>query len=292
MQKASHDVGISKQYIQADSFKHDPYAIYIKDVTGVDLLTPEQEVYYARRSRDGDIAARDVLIESNLRLVVKIAKKYAKRGQQNHSILDLIEEGNIGLIKAIEKFDPELGYRFSTYAVWWIRECIETSLMNNSRTIRLPVHVQKEIYKLSRESREVRQDLERDPSISELAEYSNRSVKEVNELVDYSGNISTKSTVEHVESAPLPLEQIPAENTNNPNAICEKKKLITKLESVIHKLPDRYKEIIICRFGLFGHDIKTLNDLGEELNLSKERVRQLQTEGLKKLKFKLTHDGW
>ncbi|GAA5644669.1 MULTISPECIES: sigma-70 family RNA polymerase sigma factor [Vibrio] len=270
----------------------DPYAKYINDIVGVDLLSPEQEVHYARLARQGERSARDVLIESNLRLVVKIARKYTRRGNHSHGLLDLIEEGNIGLMKAIDKFDPELGYRFSTYAVWWIRESIESSLMNNSRTVRLPIHVQKEIFKLSRDAKEVGLELRRDPSVTELAQKTNRSVEQVSELIDLSGFIESSASVSTFDSPAFTLEQYQDEVTAEPHNTCQQTALMSGLEKHVDSLPDKHRTIVIHRYGLFGQEVKTLDWLGNEFGLSKERVRQLQAEAIRKLRNKLSFDGW
>ncbi|MGR5094503.1 sigma-70 family RNA polymerase sigma factor [Vibrio maritimus] len=270
----------------------DFYSKYIQDVVGIDLLTPEQEYHYATLARRGDKAARDVLIESNLRLVVKIARGYTKRGLNNHTILDLIEEGNLGLIKAIDKFEPEKGFRFSTYAVWWIRESIESSLMNTGRTVRLPVHVIKEINRLSRQTNDMVSDLKRAPSVKEIAEQTANSQKHVSELIHMSGFIESSSSVDIVDKEYMSLDTCRSEAIPEPYDTCHDEMLLKSLERVVLSLPEKYRDIVIHRFGLFGKEVLTLDCLGEMYGLSKERVRQLQQEGVAKLQNRLRFDGW
>ena len=270
----------------------DFYSKYISDVVGIDLLTPEQEFHYATLARSGEKSARDVLIESNLRLVVKIARGYTKRGLSNHTILDLIEEGNLGLMKAVDKFDPDKGFRFSTYAVWWIRESIESSLMNTGRTVRLPVHVIKEINRLSKQTNKMSADLKRAPSVKEIAAKADKSQNHISELIHMSGFIESSSSVDTIDKAYLSLDNCRSEAIPEPYEVCYDEKLLNNLEQVIMTLPDKYKDIVIHRFGLFGKEILTLEALGEKYGLSKERVRQLQQEGVSKLQTKLKFDGW
>ncbi len=280
---------LNKQYEERGT---DFYSKYIHDVVGIDLLSPEQEYHYATLARRGDKAARDVLIESNLRLVVKIARNYTKRGLSNHTILDLIEEGNLGLIKAIDKFEPEKGFRFSTYAVWWIRESIESSLMNTGRTVRLPVHVIKEINRLSKQTNEIIAALQRPPSVKEIAEKTAKSQAQISDLIHMSGFIESSSSVDTIDKEFQSLETCKSEAIPEPYDICHNEKLLQSLESVVLSLPEKYRDIVIHRFGLFGKEVLTLDNLGEMFGLSKERVRQLQQEGISKLQNKLKFDGW
>ncbi|MGR5177725.1 sigma-70 family RNA polymerase sigma factor [Vibrio parahaemolyticus] len=276
----------------SDRKSTDFYSQYIHEVVGIDLLSPEQEYHYATLARSGDKSARDVLIESNLRLVVKIARSYTKRGLSNHTILDLIEEGNLGMIKAIDKFEPDKGFRFSTYAVWWIRESIESSLMNTGRTVRLPVHVIKEINRLSRQTNEIVNDLKRPPSVKEIADKTARSQSHVSDLIHMSGFIESSSSVDTIDKEYHSLENCRSEAIPEPYDLCHNEKLHQSLEKLVLSLPDKYRDIVIHRFGLFGKEVLTLDSLGEMFGLSKERVRQLQQEGINKLQNKLQFDGW
>ncbi|MDK9735934.1 sigma-70 family RNA polymerase sigma factor [Vibrio sp. D404a] len=271
----------------------DPYAHYLKDIVGIDLLSREDELYYAKLNRAGDKNARDVMIESNLRLVVKIAKSYLKRKGNNFTLLDLIEEGNIGLIKAIDKYDPEPGFRFSTYAVWWIRENIEAALMNKGRTVRLPAHVCKEINSLASKKVDVSKKMNKEVSISELSDNSGVKAERVDQLVALSGFIDVTTTVD-INNAPLALEQCESEYLCDPQHDCENQSFTDALEQIINTLPPKLQIVLIHRFGLFGNNVKTLSEVGQILDtsVSNERVRQMQKEAVERIKKRLTFDGW
>ncbi len=269
----------------------DFYSQYINEIVSIDLLTPEQEFHFATLARRGDQSARDTLIESNLRLVVKVARSYTKRSLNNHSLLDLIEEGNLGLIKAIEKFDPDKGFRFSTYAVWWIRESIESSLMNTGRTVRLPIHILKEINQLSKQTKLMSDELKRAPSIKEIAQQVKQSQQHVSELIDMSGFIESNSSVDIVDQVYLTLDTCESKSIPEPYQKCHDEDLQNNLEVMVMSLPDKYKDILVYRYGLFGQEIKTLERLGKIYHLSKERVRQLQQEAIQKLQSKFKFEG-
>jgi len=271
----------------------DPYAHYLKDIVGIDLLSREDEMYYAKLNRAGDKNARDVMIESNLRLVVKIAKTYLKRKGHNFTLLDLIEEGNIGLIKAIDKYDPEPGFRFATYAVWWIRENIEAALMNKGRTVRLPAHVCKEINSLASKKVDASKKMNKEVSISELSDKSGVKAERVDQLLELSGFIDVTTTVD-VNRAPLALEQCESEYLCDPQHDCENQSFTDALEQIINTLPPKLQIVLIHRFGLFGNNVKTLSEVGHMLDtsVSNERVRQMQKEAVERIKKRLTFDGW
>ncbi len=270
----------------------DPYVKYVQDITGIELLEPDQEIHYSRLARAGDFDARQILIESNLRLVVKIARKYVNRGNASNNLLDLIDEGNIGLMKAIDRFDPELGYRFSTYAVWWIRESIESYLMNHSRTVRIPIHVQKEISKLSKAAKRASNELQRVPTLKEVACQEKLSIDEMSELMTSTSHIDCRATAQLKERSQYELEEIPEPVSQSPSGLHESTQLMQSLEKLVDTLSPKHRDIIVRRYGLFGQERETLADLSDDYQLSKERIRQLQKEGLQKLKSKLSFDGW
>lgn len=276
---------------KSDALK-DQYLQYINDISNVDLLSHEETLCFARKARRGDTAARDVLIEANLRLVVKIARQYSRRTTCSHSLLDLIEEGNLGLIRAIDKFDPEMGNRLSTYAVWWIKEFIEASLLNKARTVRLPIYVQKEIFRLYRESQEVTKELNREPAVSEIAKKTNRDVSEVSELVELSGFMHTNSTVDTDTAPVLAPEEYEDVREGSIDDLLHQPVLLAKLDELIDLLPEKEKMIVIHRFGLRGETQKSLDEAGVLVGLSYERVRQKQKIAISKLRYRLVSYGW
>jgi len=285
----TREVGVSSVAKDANA---DLHAKYIKDVVAIEQLSPEQQYHFATLAHNGDHAARDVMIETNLRLVVKLARSYIKRGLTHLTILDLIEEGNIGLIKAVDKFDPEMGYRFSTYATWWIRESIESSIMNTERTVRLPVHIIKEMRKLYRETNQMLSSIHHLPSVSQISKQVNGEIGRVGELIEMSGYIEPRVTVDSVPTNPSFLEAIPSAIDEEPDRSHQNQTLQANIEALISHLPDRYRDIVIHRFGLHDKEVLSLQEIGTMQDLSKERVRQLQNEAIGKLQRKLNYMGW
>jgi RNA polymerase nonessential primary-like sigma factor len=267
----------------------DATRLYLSEIEYRPLLTPEEEVYYSRLSRKGDEFGRRKMIECNLRLVVKIARRYMNRGL---ALLDLIEEGNLGLIRAVEKFDPERGFRFSTYATWWIRQTIERALMNQTRTIRLPIHVIKELNGYMRTARRLAQELEHEPTTEEIAAALDKPVNDVKRLL----NLSERAT-----SVDLPigkdgdrplLDIIPDEHSPQPAELVQNEEVGQSIEDWLGELDAKQREVIVRRFGLHGHERATLEDVGNALGVTRERVRQIQMDALKRLRRILESRGY
>lgn len=266
----------------------DATQIYLREIGSSPLLTAEEEIYFARKSLAGDIPARHHMIKCNLRLVVKISRRYLNRGL---SLLDLIEEGNLGLIRAVEKFDPERGFRFSTYATWWIRQNIERALMNQTRTIRLPIHIIKEMNIYLRKGREIAQKLDHEPTIDEIAQASNANPKEVNKLLRLNEKtLSLDNPVGDESEKPL-MEALGTEDVCGPAELLEDENMVGHLKDCLSRLNDKQQAILAHRFGLYGHEASTLEEVGKAVGLTRERVRQIQVEALKQLKEILEEQG-
>ena len=266
----------------------DPVQIYLNEIGSTPLLTAAEEVFVARAFLAGDEAARHRMINSNLRLVVMIAKRYTNRGLP---LLDLIEEGNLGLMRAVEKFDPERGFRFSTYATWWIRQSIERALMNQSRTIRLPIHIQKDINTVVRCTRELRSSLRREPSTSEIADVLDRDPGEVSKLLKLSEKITSVDNQLSDDTERSLVDTVSSHVEDNPLSLVDDEKVEGCLEEWLDDLPDRQREILARRFGLMGYDASTLEAVGEEVGLTRERVRQIQIDALARLRRAALRDG-
>jgi RNA polymerase nonessential primary-like sigma factor len=266
----------------------DPVQLYLNEIGSTPLLTAAEEIRVARASLVGDEAARHRMINSNLRLVVMIAKRYTNRGLP---LLDLIEEGNLGLMRAVEKFDPERGFRFSTYATWWIRQSIERALMNQGRTIRLPIHIQKDINTIARCTRELRSSLRREPSTSEIADVLDRDPGEVSKLLKLSEKITSVDNQLSDDTERRLVDTVSSPVENNPLSLVDGEKVEGCLEEWLDDLPDRQREILARRFGLMGYEASTLEAVGEEVGLTRERVRQIQIDALARLKRAALRDG-
>ncbi len=266
----------------------DPTQIYLREIGLTPLLSATEEVHYSRLSQKGDMKARNHMIQSNLRLVVKIARRYLNRGL---SLLDLVEEGNLGLIRAVEKYDPERGFRFSTYATWWIRQNIERALMNQTRTIRLPIHVIKELNVYLRKARDMAQTLDHEPTYEEIAETLNISPDNVNRLFRLNEKTLSLDTPMGEDSDKPLMEALAEQNTQSPHLSHEQKNLFAHLVRSLDKLNDKQRSILAQRFGLFGHEETTLEEVGKVVGLTRERVRQIQVEALKHLREKMEEEG-
>ncbi|WP_028293730.1 RNA polymerase sigma factor RpoS [Oceanobacter kriegii] len=259
----------------------DATQLYLNEIGFSPLLSAEEEVHYARLARKGDEMGRRRMIESNLRLVVKISRRYINRGL---ALLDLIEEGNLGLIRAVEKFDPERGFRFSTYATWWIRQTIERAIMNQTRTIRLPIHVVKELNVYLRAARELTQKLDHEPSAEEIAELLEKPVEDVKRMLKLNERVTSVDTPLGNSSDKSILDTIADERSSDPSEELQSNDIQSNLEHWIDELPEKQREVLARRFGLRGHEVSTLEDVGREIGLTRERVRQIQVEALKRLR--------
>ena len=267
----------------------DATRMYLNEIGFSSLLTAQEEVYYSRRSLKGDKEARRVMIVSNLRLVVKIARRYLNRGL---ALLDLIEEGNLGLIRAVEKFDPERGFRFSTYATWWIRQTIERGLMNQTRTIRLPIHVVKEINIYLRAARHLAQTLDHEPNAEDIAAMLDRPIKDVKRMLGLNERVTSVDVPIIKDTDKSLLDAIPDEQNVDPATLLQDNDIRANMEEWLNQLNDKQREVVERRFGLNSHDVSTLEEVGNELGVTRERVRQIQMEALKRLREILERDGF
>jgi RNA polymerase nonessential primary-like sigma factor len=267
----------------------DATRIYLKEIGFSPLLSAEEEVYFARRAQKGDDKARKRMIESNLRLVVKISRRYMNRGL---SLLDLIEEGNLGLIRAVEKFDPERGFRFSTYATWWIRQTIERGIMNQTRTIRLPVHVLKEINIYQRAARYLSQKLEHEPSPEEVANLLDKPVEDVKGMMGLNERVASVDAPLDDDPDRSLLDAIADERTPDPEKVLQRDDLQALIEQWLNELNDKQREVVERRFGLNHREISTLEEVGADIGVTRERVRQIQVEALKRLRVILEKAGY
>lgn len=266
----------------------DATQIYLNEIGFSALLTPEEEVYYARLAMKGEEAGRKRMIESNLRLVVKIARRYVNRGL---SLLDLIEEGNLGLIRAVEKFDPERGFRFSTYATWWIRQTIERAIMNQTRTIRLPIHVVKELNVYLRAARELTQKLDHEPSAEEIAELLDKPVEDVKRMLGLNERVASVDTPLGPDSDKSLLDTIPDQQVSDPAELLQDENMRESISAWLGELTEKQREVVSRRFGLRGFEASTLEEVGREIGLTRERVRQIQVEALRRLRDILEKHG-
>ncbi len=278
-----------KRSASEDAQQADATRIYLKEIGFSPLLTAEEEVYYARRAQRGDGEARKRMIESNLRLVVKIARRYMNRGL---ALLDLIEEGNLGLIRAVEKFDPERGFRFSTYATWWIRQTIERGIMNQTRTIRLPVHVLKEINIYQRAARHLSQKLDHEPTPEEVANLLDKPIEEVKDMLGLTERVTSVDAPLDEDPDRSLLDAIADDQTQDPEKILHREDLQSQIEIWLNELNDKQREVVERRFGLNGREISTLEEVGADIGVTRERVRQIQVEALRRLRVLLEKAGY
>jgi RNA polymerase primary sigma factor len=258
----------------------DPLKLYVRQIGDGRLLTPAEERELARRKDLGDEQAKRRLIECNLRLVMSITRNYTKAGVP---LLDLIQEGNMGLIRAVEKFDYKMGYKLSTYATWWIRQAVTRALADQGRTIRLPVHVAEQVRRAMRSRRQLAQKLNRDPSIEEIAKDSGFTVERVRELFDLVEDpVSLETPVGDGES--MVADLIEDEKSESPDSATSDNARSVELAEAIERLNPRMKHVVLRRFGLDGQPPQTLEEVGTELGITRERVRQLETRALRELR--------
>ncbi|GMQ92007.1 MAG: RNA polymerase sigma factor RpoS [Gammaproteobacteria bacterium] len=279
----------SKLKGRASEEQADATRLYLKEIGFSPLLTAEEEVYYARLAQKGKESARKRMIESNLRLVVKIARRYMNRGL---ALLDLIEEGNLGLIRAVEKFDPERGFRFSTYATWWIRQTIERGIMNQTRTIRLPVHVVKEINIYQRAARHLSQKLDHEPSPEEVADLLDKPIEDVKRMMGLTERVTSVDAPLDDDPDRSLLDAIADEHTPSPENVLQRDDLQVQLQAWLDELSDKQREVVERRFGLNGREISTLEEVGADIGVTRERVRQIQVEALRRLRILLEKSGY
>lgn len=259
----------------------DPVRMYLKEIGTVPLLTPEEEYDLAVRKQNGDEAAKQRLIEANLRLVVSIAKRYTGRGM---SFLDLVQEGNLGLIKGVEKFDPAKGFKLSTYATWWIRQSVTRALADQARTIRVPVHMVETINKLSKMQRKLTLELGYEPSVKELADALDMSEDKVQEILQISREPASLETPIGEEDDSNLGDFIADANTLSPEGNVESVMLQEYIGTLLKDLKERERQVIILRFGLADGHQRTLEEVGKEFNVTRERIRQIEAKALRKLR--------
>ncbi len=262
--------------------------IYLNEIGQNALLTPPEELRLTRLVVQGDFEARQRMIECNLRLVVNIAKHYINRGM---ALLDLIEEGNLGLIHALEKFDPERGFRFSTYATWWIRQNIERAIMNQSRTIRLPVHIIKELNVYLRAQRHLESHGTPDPHPEDVAHLLDRDVEEVRYILSLNERMASLDAPLDIDPSLSIGEAIPDEQGVLPDAMLQQVEVEKHIHSWLDQLTDKQRGVIERRFGLNGYDISTLEEVADAHGITRERVRQIQMEALQSLRKILRRHG-
>jgi RNA polymerase nonessential primary-like sigma factor len=277
------------RHVSSVDAQFDATRMYLSEIGFSPLLTAEEEVYYARLAQKGDESGRRRMIESNLRLVVKIARRYINRGL---ALLDLIEEGNLGLIRAVEKFDPERGFRFSTYATWWIRQTIERAIMNQTRTIRLPIHVVKELNSYLQAARRLAQSLDHEPNAEEIADLLDKPLGEVKRLLKLNERVTSVDIPIGKDSDKTLIDAIPDENNPDPSDLLQDEDVLTNLETWIGRLSEKQREVVERRFGLHGYKISTLEEVGNEIGVTRERVRQIQMDALKRLREILESEGF
>lgn len=277
----SGDTSVEELTLSKDIKINDPVRMYLKEIGRINLLTSDEEFEYAQRAVEGDEEAKKALAESNLRLVVSIAKRYVGRGML---FLDLIQEGNIGLMKAVDKFDPTKGYKFSTYATWWIRQAITRAIADQARTIRVPVHMVETINKLARIQRQLTQELNREPTDEEIAKKLGISIEKVREVYKISQEpVSLETPIGEEDDSHLG-DFIKDERTMGPEEFTTQEMLKEELDGVLLTLTEREEKVLRLRFGLDDGQCRTLEEVGQIFGVTRERIRQIEAKALRKLR--------
>lgn len=267
----------------------DATTLYLNEIGYIQLLTAEQEVQLAREVMAGSRRSKNRMIESNLRLVVAIAKRFQNRGL---CLLDLVEEGNFGLIRAVEKYNPELGYRFSTYATWWIKQSIDRALMNHAQTIRYPIHVVRDIHSCVKAGEQLRELLGREPSLTEISAKTDKPLKEVKRLMSLHTKCYSADQPVGDDSEFTVVDSIVAARADEPEQRLTVQDLKGNVEVWLGRLSHRHRDVVARRYGLLGHQDGTLEQVGADVGITRERVRQLQIEALGKLRRMMERDGF
>ncbi len=280
------DIAVVKLRNSAD---FDATRVYLNELCRSQLLTAEQERIYGKKALHGDPAARKIMIESNLRLVVKIARRYLNRGLP---LLDLIEEGNLGLIRAVEKFDPDKGFRFSTYATWWIRQTIERALMNQTRTIRLPIHIVKEMNVYLKAQRHLANSLDHDPTAMDIAKYLDKPVSKVEKMLKLNERVTSVDIPGGKDYDKPLVDSLADEGSSSHEDQIQENGIKQNITGWVFELPEKQREVICRRYGLCGYEDATLEQVAQELGVTRERVRQIQMDALKQLKEILKSHGY